>query len=251
MTAPIDLVDFGTVDPKLPTPLYHQIYMLISDKIRTGDIPMGAIIPGEVQLAETMNVSRITVKRAFNELANAGLVARRRGRGTVVIANTDLNFHDPISDYVENVERLRMNTDTDLLSRETLVAPEKVTQKLGLNLGDTVEKICHSLSLKGKALSYVETFVPHGLTQSVTDLDLSDAPILSLLRRQGVKITRAEQRIFAVSATKDIAALMDIEVGTPLLKIHCVMIDEDDRPVEDIYAWYHSERYEYQMTLSL
>jgi len=45
--------------------------------------------------------------------------------------------------------------------------------------------------------------------------------------------------------------MMNVEVGTPLLKIHCIMVDADGRPVEDIYAWYHSDRYQYQMTLSL
>ncbi|MEP3890275.1 MAG: GntR family transcriptional regulator [Hellea sp.] len=247
----MDDLDFGVVDPSLPLPLYHQIYMRLNDKIRSGEIPTGSTLPGENQLAQALDVSRITVKRAMNELADAGLVSRRRGRGTVVIANTDLNFRESMGDYVDNVVRLRRNTNGEILSREDVSADAFIAKKLQIELGDTVEKISHRLSLKDSILSYVETYVPHDLSREFSRKDLKKEPLLTLLIKSGIDIKRAEQRLFAVAATPHIGQMMDVEVGTPLLKIHCVMVDADGRPVEDIYAWYHSDRYQYQMTLSL
>lgn len=244
-------IDFGVVDSSLPLPLYHQIYMQLSDKIRSGEIPTGSTLPGENQLAQSLDVSRITVKRALNELAGAGLVSRRRGRGTVVIANTDLNFRESMSDYVENVARLRRNTNGEILGREDVKADAFIAKRLQIETGSRVEKISHRLSLRNSILSYVETYVPHDLSHKFTQRDLKKEPLLTLLIKSGVDIRRAEQRLFAVGATPHIAEMMDVEVGTPLLKIHCVMVDVNDRPVEDIYAWYHSDRYQYQMTLSL
>ena len=53
----------------LPTPLYHQMFTLLRDRILSGDIPCGSRIPTEFDLAEAFGVSRITAKRALDELA--------------------------------------------------------------------------------------------------------------------------------------------------------------------------------------
>lgn len=243
--------NLGAVDPSLPSPLYHQIYTRLSDKIRSGEIPTGSKLPGENQLSATLNVSRITVKRALNELASAGLVSRRRGRGTIVIANTDLNFKESMSDYVENVVRLRRITKCEILDRENVKADHFIAKRLQISEGSYVDKISHRLSLNESILSYVETFIPHEAAKNFSQSDLARKPLLSLLIKSGIDIKRAEQRLFAVSATEAIAKIMNVDVGDPLLKIHCVMIDSNNQPVEDIYAWYHSDRYQYQMTLSL
>mgnify|MGYP006425632203 CR=1 FL=1 len=244
-------MNFGSVDPTLPLPLYHQIYTRLSEKIRSGEIPTGSKIPGENQLAEALGVSRITVKRALNELAGAGLVSRRRGRGTVVIANTDLNFRESMSDYIDNVARLRRNTNAEILERLDVEADNFIAERLQIEDGSSVEKITHRLSLKNSILSYVETYIPHDLARGFSQKNIEKEPLLTLLIKSGIDIKRAEQRLFAVRATAPIAEMMNVEVGTPLLKIHCIMVDADGRPVEDIYAWYHSDRYQYQMTLSL
>jgi len=68
-----------------PTPLYHQLYKLLHDFILNGTLAAGERMPTEEQLSKTFLVSRITAKRAMDELALEKLVERRRGKGTHVI----------------------------------------------------------------------------------------------------------------------------------------------------------------------
>lgn len=68
-----------------PTPLYHQLYTVLKTMVIDGTLELGARMPTEEQLAELFAVSRITAKRAMDELANENLVQRRRGKGTHVI----------------------------------------------------------------------------------------------------------------------------------------------------------------------
>jgi len=237
------------LNPNKPVPLYHQIYVAIRQKIQSGDLPTGSKIPGELQLAEQLDVSRITVKRALNELAQSGLVTRQRGRGTIVTANTDLNFNDSGRDYVKNVEKLRNTTQAIIISREIVTAPSSVSANLELPNKTEVEKIAHCLQLEKKILSYVETFLPLGLTDGLTNTELKEASLLTLLNRKNITAKRAEQTILPVSASEVVAQALDATEGLPLLKIHCVMYDYDNRPIQDIYAWYHPDRYKYKMTL--
>ena len=65
-------------------PLYHQLYALLKSKIDSGELPPGSLLPSESELATRFVVSRITSKRALNELGRDGLVERRAGRGTHV-----------------------------------------------------------------------------------------------------------------------------------------------------------------------
>ncbi|WP_392353879.1 GntR family transcriptional regulator [Brevundimonas sp. LF-1] len=78
------------LDDRLPIPLYHQVRLLLAERIRRGVFPPGSLLPGEHQIAELLGASRITIKRAMNELADAGLVTRHRGRGTVVAPQVEL-----------------------------------------------------------------------------------------------------------------------------------------------------------------
>ncbi|MGZ5165576.1 MAG: GntR family transcriptional regulator, partial [Burkholderiales bacterium] len=72
------------IDTSSPAPLYHQIFSLLRDRIYEGEYPGGSFLPGEQELAAHFNVSRITAKRALDEIAAAGLAVREQGRGTRV-----------------------------------------------------------------------------------------------------------------------------------------------------------------------
>jgi len=73
------------IDPDLPIPLYRQLGDVLRARLKDGEFPVGALFPSEPQLCELYGVSRITVIRALNELARAGLLVRRRGLGTFVL----------------------------------------------------------------------------------------------------------------------------------------------------------------------
>ena len=75
----------GQVSKSSPTPLYHQLYSLLKARILDGTLALGLRLPPEEQLADLFKVSRITAKRAMDDLATEELVERRRGRGTHVI----------------------------------------------------------------------------------------------------------------------------------------------------------------------
>lgn len=73
------------------TPGYMKIQHYVSEKIRSGEYPVGGKIPSETELAEQFSVSRITANKAIKEMALMGLLERVRGRGTFVCAHPHLS----------------------------------------------------------------------------------------------------------------------------------------------------------------
>ena len=70
-------------------PLYQKISEDLKDQILTHKIEVGEKLPTELELSETYHVSRITAKRALNELEQIGLVSRTRGKGSFVKKNSE------------------------------------------------------------------------------------------------------------------------------------------------------------------
>jgi len=72
------------LNPNAPMPLYRQLAELLTDKIRTGEYPVGSRIPSEPQLAAVHGIGRPTIRQALDQLVRKGLLTRRRGSGTFV-----------------------------------------------------------------------------------------------------------------------------------------------------------------------
>ena len=85
-------------------PLYHQLYSILKEAILNGTIPYDAQMPTEQQLAATFDVSRITAKRAMDELAAENLIARFRGKGShVTYQYTPPPVRAPLVGMLENL----------------------------------------------------------------------------------------------------------------------------------------------------
>ena len=74
-------------------PKYRQVYEDLHSAIRTGSFQPGERLPSEAKLGEHYNTSRITVAKALKELQLQGLVSRRAGSGTHVLAPATSSGH--------------------------------------------------------------------------------------------------------------------------------------------------------------
>jgi DNA-binding LacI/PurR family transcriptional regulator len=74
----------GRLDKADPAPLYRQLVERISHAIRDGSLPNGMTLPPQKQLAELLDVSQITIRRAMADLIDAHLIQSTRGSGTII-----------------------------------------------------------------------------------------------------------------------------------------------------------------------
>jgi GntR family transcriptional regulator len=239
------------IDEKLPTPLYHQIYVILRNKIIEQEFVFDDYLPSEEETAQAFGVSRITSKRALNELANEGLVVRERGRGTRVI------HKDPTAPQVTNIEGMLENimamgleTEATLLEFDYVKPTDRVVEALECSPDSRVQRAVRLRSHEGQAFSHLLTFVPEPVANSYTQDDLASIPLLVLLERGGIVISRAEQTLTATLADANVAPLLNLDIGAPLLRIRRIVYDQNNQPVEFITGLYRPDRYQYRMNLS-
>lgn len=239
------------VDPRLPTPLYHQIYLILREQIGEGSFGSDATVPGEQELARLYSVSRITAKRALDELAAAGLVVRERGRGTRVrSAPPAPPVRAPIEGLLENLLAMGLKTKVVLLEFGYVAAPADAAAALGCAIGQTVQRSVRVRRIDGAPFSHLTTFVPEAIGRTYSRRDLASRPLLSLLEQSGVRVSRADQAISAKLADAQVARRLLVEVGSALLKITRIVRDERGHPVEYITGLYRPDRHQYAMSLS-
>ena len=239
------------LDEASSTPLYHQIYTLIRRDILDGKVPVHSRLPAEQELVQRLGVSRITVKRAFNELAVAGLVRRYRGRGTVVSYDATVpTVKGGFENFFSGLKRMGLETKVQLLDCEMVTPTPAIAETLALGRGASVQRIVRLRRLADEPFSYLVTYIPEDIAEQYTEDELATASLIELLERAGHRPCEATQTITAVPAQAAVAAVLGVTAGSPLLRIHRVMKDANGRPVQDITATYRADRYQYEMRLS-
>jgi GntR family transcriptional regulator len=241
----------GGVSRQHRSPLYHQILLVLRQQIEDGLYRTGDRLPGEFELASRFDVSRITVKRALNELVRLGLVKREQGRGTTVTARSaPLSFRATASGRIENLRDMGLETQARLLAFDYVSATANVAEALEIQIGETVQRAVRVRSIGGEPFSYLISFVPERIGRSYEAGDLDASPLLSLIEATGAVVARAHQSITATLADTEMASELKIDIGAPLLIIRRVVFDADDIPVEYLEANYRPNRYEMSMELN-
>jgi len=240
-----------SVDNDLPTPLYHQIYLILREQIATGAYDAAARLPTEAEISAAYSVSRITAKRALDELADDGLVVRRRGRGTQVVrrvaaAPVEAN----ISGLIENLLAVGLETSVDILEFGYGPASPAVRKALALADGEEVQRAVRVRRHDGTPLSYSTSWVPARIGRAYTARDLARKPLLALLEKAGCLVGSADQTVSAALAEPAVARALEVRVGSPLLSVVRTVFDQRGRPVEHIAILYRPDRYQYRTKLT-
>lgn len=232
-------------------PLYHQIFLALRDEILSGRRPYGSSLPTEHQLAEIFGVSRITARRALDELAQNEFVERRRRTGTRVVYKSAMK---PISANLEQtVEALlafTKDTRVKVLSVKEVAADEDAAQALRLATGAPVVRAVRLRILDGEPLGEIVSHIPATVARGMIDkAALQSNPILSVIRDLGHQIIGGWQTVSALSADPVLASTLEIEPRAAVLQVERVVTGEGEAPLLHTVARYRADRYRLSLDL--
>lgn len=230
----------------------RQVFLSLKDEIANGRLFDGDSLPGEQQLAANFGVSRVTVRRALKSLAEAGLVERRAGSGTVVRISP--NYEKPVamdfSTLMPQLAEMSQTTVARLLSFNYEVPPDYVRKSMGLKENARVQRATRVRLFDGIPFSHLTTYVPENIARNYSESDLANSPLFKLLERGGVAIDAAHQSISATLAGPETAEALEIAVGSALLSLRRILRDADGNVVEFLSALYRPDMFRLEMPLA-
>lgn len=240
---------------KSPVPLYHRLYVIMRDRIASGAHPVGSVLPSEAEITSAFSVSRITAKRALDELAVEGLVERVRGRGTTVTQRAGALFSaKPITASIdglrENLTAIGRETSVEVIEFGYGPPPDFVGEQLGLAPHALAQRAVRVRSLDGEPLSQSTTYVPESIGRAYSAKELATTALIDLLEATGIVVGAAEQSITATLADALTASRLKVSAGAPLLHVKRCVKATDGRPVQYIEILYRPDRFQYRMSLT-
>ena len=213
--------------------LYARVETVLAGEITDGELKVGDQLPTEDSLIARFGVSRITVRRAIQNLVSRGLVEIRRGKGTFVAAQKFTQDLKELSGFVEDMHALGRKPTARVLGREIVSADATVASQLALTRGERVVRIRRVRLADGTPLSFDETFLPLEIGKKVITNNLKVEPIFSLLERKyDVPLIEAEYKLDAVPAGIEVAAALKVKPQTPIFRIERTSYSTGGRPVD-------------------
>jgi GntR family transcriptional regulator len=229
-------------------PLYHRVYVILSQKISDGSYPPGEAMPSEDDLAESFGVSRVTIRKAMERLEREERILRQRGRGT---------FPQPQAlkaaaknQLLNNQISLSRKTQISVLDYALVPLPQQLAEAFGQAAGSEILRIVRVRKDERSPISHTICYVVTALAPLLPPSAITSLPISATLAAAGVELARFEERITATLADSEVARHLDIDVGTALIRMTRKVRNREGRVLELLQALYRPDRYEYRVEYS-
>ena len=231
-----------------PVPLYHQLARLLEASIQSGEIPKGEFLDNELELVDLWQVSRPTVRRAIQDLVDAGLVVRRRGVGTQVVSD-QIRRPVQLTSLYEDLNAQGRTPTTKVLVHERRPADPTIAKTLNISKGDEVVYMERVRSSGATGLAILRNTLLIEAAGAITTQQLETSGLYELLRSKGVRPRIADEIIGAKLASAEEAAALGLKAGAALVTMHRVMQDDTGRTVEVGYTVYDATKYTVEITV--
>lgn len=218
---------------------FQAIVMDIKSKIISGQYSQGDRLPTTTELCDEYGVSKITVKRAMDDLVALGLVARRRGSGTYVkgIEGTNAltgsgNRSHQMRGLVADGEIANQEVTSDVHEFTVVQPPADVATLLNMDEDEFAYFVCRTRFMDGEPWSVEHTYMPLKVVPDLREKHVEGSIYRYIENDLGLKIASAHRAVCAVHPSDDEAKWLGIEPSTPIISVRQVGYLDDGTPFE-------------------
>ena len=226
-------------DERSTVPLYVQLAQKIAQAIRAGRYQPDEALPSERMLSESLGLSRVTARKAIDQLVTQGLVVRRRGSGNYIAPKLEQPL-TRLTSFSEELQQRGFKPSSRWLRRAlTSVTPEEQLT-LGLSTGARVARLERLRLADDVVMAYEVSVLPE---QVLPDPSCVEASLYAHLEHSGKAPVRALQHLRALNADAALAQRLNVPTGQAVLHISRVGYLETGQAVELTQSYCRSEYY--------
>lgn len=224
-----------------PVPLYLQIEQIIRDQLVSGQLEPNNRVPSETELSEKLAVSRMTARKAIDNLVTEGLLFRRPGKGTYVAPTKIAHGLSTQLSFSAGMESLGLSHETKVLRADLVRAPHRAAHALGVADGAPIVAIERVRVVEGEPVALHHADIP-GEFAAILDADLTGS-LTQAMEEVGATVASARDTVDAVLAEPDMAEHLEVSPGDPLVHLDGVAYSSSKRPLRYTNAFYRTDRF--------
>lgn len=231
-------------------PLYAQLSQHLENAIRNRTFEEGEVLPSERDIAEISQLSRVTVRKAVQELVRRGLVIQKRGSGTSVAPRSPKvqQSLSRLTSFTEDMKRRGWTSRSEWIERGIFTPSPGETMALGLPADGNVSRIARLRIADDRPLAIERASLSEAL---LPDPESVGASLYDHLAKFGHRPHRAIQRISADHLSAEDATLLKIAEGSASLRIERISYLESGQIVEFTRSVYRGDAYDFVAELRL
>lgn len=212
--------------------LYKKVMLALKGRIDSGEFQIGDNLPSESKLVDEYSVSRITVRKAIDELVKMGMVEKRQGAGTIVIGQSMTGSMSSLRSTREYLSEAGGDLSYEVDQFSLITPPEYVAKALTINASDKVFFIRRFMFINDVLSIYEDSYMPVGLFPDLSLSHLTGSKYQYLEQVLGLSIDGAIQDFEAILPNEHVAQCLGVTTETPLLKLISIGKLTDGRPFE-------------------
>lgn len=227
---------------------YHAVRDQLLDRLE--EMASGEQLPPERDLAVELGVSRMTLRRAIDELVARGAVRRRHGSGVFALG-PKLDQALMASSFTADMRARGLRPGARTLSFDVGPVGARIRSRLKLAEHDDAAQVTRLRLADDEPIALEELHVPRALVPDLAAADLEDQSFYDLLRaRCGIVVARSVQTIEPTVVDAQEAGDLDVPVHSPALLFERISWSADDQPVEFVRSVYRGDRYKIRTELT-
>ncbi|HEY0601893.1 MAG TPA: GntR family transcriptional regulator [Herpetosiphonaceae bacterium] len=228
-----------------PVPLYLQLKKLLEAQVANGDLPPHGRVPSERELSEQYDISRMTARQALTELIQEGRLYTSRGKGTFVAEPKIRQSVQSLTSFTEDMRARGFTPTTRLVRLEQTTASDIIAARLRIPEGSPVVCIERLRLADDEPMALETACLFFDGVERLLHMD-HDGSLYAVLReRFGIIPCEAVQEFDAVMALPRERSLLQLNEGSPVLRIQRTTFDAVQRPFEFVQSIYRGDRYRF------
>jgi GntR family transcriptional regulator len=231
-------------------PRYVQLRQRLEAGIESGVLPPNSSLPPEREIAEITELSRVTVRKAIQELVREGLIEQRQGSGSFVrepVSRMEQSLSH-LTSFTEDMARRGMSTTSRWLERGVFLPTKDEIKALDLPDGAEVARIYRQREAGGRPMALERASLPLDILPNPLEVTTS---LYEVLKRHGLRPVRAVQKISAINIEAREAELLNVPEGAAGLSIERISFLASGRVAELTRSLYRGDAYDFVAELRL
>lgn len=229
-------------------PLYAQIADQLRANIQTEKWQEGERIPTEMELCEIYHVSRITIRKAINELVSENLLYRERAKGTFVkkLTHDKNEFATVVKGFTQELREQGKNATTLQAEISKSHADHKIAKYLQIQPGDEILVLKRVRGEGKNIVAYFKTHIVYREDYSLKSKDYYGS-FYDYLETKGIQVNQENEYIEAISATRELQQLLKVNENEPILKRVRFTSQKENNFFEYTECFYIGNKYRYYL----
>ncbi len=223
------------------SPLYLQLARKLGDAVREGKYQAHEALPSERLLSEALGVSRVTARKAIDQLVEQGLILRKRGSGNYIAPHLEQPL-SKLSSFSEELTRRGYRPSSRWLQRAITKALPDEQSRLGISSSVRVARLKRLRLADDVVMAYEESILPQ--TVLPTPEEVENSLYEYLMKTQQAPV-RALQHIRALNADVKLAELLGVAIGQAVLFITRVGYSASGQAVELTHSYCRNDYYDF------